>query len=107
MNFASKPFFIFLPIVILGYYLLPTRARKYRFLLAASWFFYMSWNPWFIWVILFTTVVDYYAGQLIEGGATPGRKRAWLCLSLITNLGFLGVFKYSSFLMEAGVLVAR
>jgi alginate O-acetyltransferase complex protein AlgI len=107
VNFATLGFFIFLPVVLLGYYVLPGRAYKYRFLLAASWFFYMSWNPWFIWVILFTTIVDYYAGQMIEGAPTLRRKRAWLCLSLVTNLGFLGAFKYTSFLMENGVLVAR
>ncbi len=60
MNFASHTFFIFLPIVLAVYHWLPTRTTKYRFLLLASWFFYMSWNPWFLWVILLTTVVDYW-----------------------------------------------
>jgi alginate O-acetyltransferase complex protein AlgI len=107
VNFASKAFFIFLPVVLLGYHLLRGRARKYRLLLAASWFFYMSWNPWFLWVILFTSVVDYYAGLLIERAATPGRRRAWLMLSLVTNLGFLAVFKYTNFFLANSLALAR
>ena len=93
MNFASKAFFVFLPIVLLVYHLLPTRAYKYRFLLAASWVFYMSWNPWFLWVILFTSGVDYASGLLIEAAPTPARRRAWLTLSIVSNLGFLAVLK--------------
>ena len=76
MNFATLGFCIFLPTVLLGYYLLPGRAHKYRFLLAASWFFYMSWNPRFIWVILFTSVVDYASGLLIAGARSPGQVEA-------------------------------
>jgi alginate O-acetyltransferase complex protein AlgI len=107
VNFASKSFFIFLPLVLLGYHLLRTRPHKYRFLLAASWFFYMSWNPWFVWVILFTSVVDYAAGLLIEAASTPGRRRGWLLLSLVTNLGFLGVFKYTNFFLQNSLALAR
>jgi len=100
MNFATRNFFIFLPIVLLIYHALPSRSHKYRFLLAASWFFYMSWNPWFIWVILFTSVVDYFAGQFIEDAQTPQRRRMWLTLSIVTNLGFLAFFKYTNFLVH-------
>jgi alginate O-acetyltransferase complex protein AlgI len=107
MNFASLAFFVFLPVVLAGYFLLPTRAHKYRFLLAASWFFYMSWNPWFLWVILFTSVVDYAAALLIEAAPTAGRRKAWLLLSLITNMGFLAVFKYAHFFVDNGLTLAR
>ena len=107
MNFASRAFFIFLPLVLLGYYLLRQRPHKYRFLLVASWFFYMSWNPWFLWVIIFTTVVDYWAGRLIEAAPTPGRRKLWLLASVATNLGFLGFFKYTSFLLGNGTALAQ
>ncbi len=100
MNFASRAFFIFLPVVLLGYHLLPTRGAKYRFLLVSSWFFYLSWNPWFLWVILFPTVVDFYAGRLIEGAPTPARRRFWLMASLVANLGLLAGFKYTRFAVE-------
>jgi alginate O-acetyltransferase complex protein AlgI len=107
MNFASKSFFVFLPIVVAGYYALPTRQLKFRFLLAASWFFYMSWNPRFIWVILFTSVVDYYAGMLIESAVNERRRKWWLLVSIVTNLGFLAVFKYTNFFVTNGLTVAR
>lgn len=97
MSFASRAFFLFLPLVLAGYHLLRRREHKYRFLLVASWVFYMSWNPWFIWVILFTSTVDYWAGRLIEDAPTQRCRRAWLLASLFSNLGFLAVFKYANF----------
>jgi alginate O-acetyltransferase complex protein AlgI len=107
VNFASSLFFIFLPLVLLGYHLLPNRRQKFPFLLAASWLFYMSWNPWFIWVILFTSIVDYAAGRWIEAAATPQRRRLWLLLSLVTNLGFLAIFKYTNFVLGNSTLALR
>jgi alginate O-acetyltransferase complex protein AlgI len=107
MNFASRSFLIFLPVVLLGYHLLPSRGHKFRFLLAASWLFYMSWNPWFVWVILFTSIVDYAAGRLIEDAPTPRRRRTWLLVSIVTNLGFLAVFKYTGFFLANSLALAR
>jgi alginate O-acetyltransferase complex protein AlgI len=106
MSFASKGFFLFLPLVLLIYHLLRIRSYKYGFLLAASWLFYMSWNPWFIWVILFTTAIDYTAGLLIEGAGTHGARRGWLLLSLATNLGFLAAFKYTGFFVTSALGLA-
>jgi alginate O-acetyltransferase complex protein AlgI len=106
VNFTSKVFFLFLPVVLLGYHLLPGRRARYAFLLAASWFFYLSWNPRFLWVILFTTAVDYAAGRLIEAAPTPARRRFWLAASLVSNLGLLAFFKYTNFFLtnSAGLL---
>jgi alginate O-acetyltransferase complex protein AlgI len=100
MNFASRGFFVFLPVVLAGYYAVGSRTAKYRWLLAASWVFYMTWNPWFLWVILFPTVVDYFAGLLIEAAPTPGRRKLWLVASLAANLGLLAGFKYTRFVVE-------
>lgn len=109
MNFASPAFFVFLPVVLLAYFaLLRGRTWRYTFLLAASWFFYLSWSPWFLWVLVFPTVVDYSAGLLIEGAATPRRRKLWLWASIVTNLGFLASFKYTSFVAAntSGLLAA-
>ena len=65
MLFNSIEFLLFFPIVIIGFYLLPHRLRRY-FLLAASCFFYMSFIPKYILILLFTTVVDYSGALLIE-----------------------------------------
>jgi alginate O-acetyltransferase complex protein AlgI len=101
MNFTSRAFLIFLPIVLAVYHLLPTRTTKFRFLLAASWLFYMSWNPWFLWVIVATSIVDYLAGIGIEDAASPGRRRAWLIFGVVVNLGFLATFKYTDFVGQS------
>ncbi|WP_180994007.1 MULTISPECIES: MBOAT family O-acyltransferase [Arenibacter] len=69
------------------------------FLLFASYYFYMSWNPIFILLILFSTIVDYIAGQKIYNSTSKSQKRLFLILSLITNLGFLGYFKYVNFFL--------
>jgi alginate O-acetyltransferase complex protein AlgI len=107
VNFASAAFFVFLPVVLLGYHLLRGREHRYRFLLAASWLFYMSWNPWFLWVILFTTAVDYGAGRLIEAAPTPRGRRLWLLASVVSNLGYLAFFKYSNFALANGSAALR
>lgn len=107
MNFASPAFFLFLPLVLAAYHLLPGRSVKYTFLLAASWFFYAAWNPWFLWVLILPTVVDYFAGLLIENALTPGRKRFWLLASIVTNLGFLAAFKYTDFFLQNSLALAR
>jgi alginate O-acetyltransferase complex protein AlgI len=107
MNFATGAFFVFLAVVLLVYHAVPARAWKYRFLLAASWFFYMSWSPWYIGVLLFTTVVDYYSGLLIENAASARGRRSWLAASVVSNLGFLAFFKYTNFLVDNGMFLAR
>ena len=112
MTFTLRAFglflFVFLPIVLLGYYLLRSRQLKYGFLLAASWWFYMmALSPWFLWIILFTSVVDYLAGRLIEANPRPNGKRRWLLLSLAANLGLLGFFKYSNFCLHNGLALVR
>lgn len=109
MNFFAvvRAFFIFLPVVLLVYHLLRRRSAKYRFLLAASWIFYVIFSPYYLWVIVFTTAVDYAAGLLIEGAPTERARRRWLWLSIVTNLGLLGVFKYTGFLVANGVGLAQ
>src|SRR5207244_12682466 len=61
----------------------------------------------FLGVILCTTLVDYFAGLLIELSATPAGKRRWLWLSVASNLGFLAAFKYSNFALHNGLSLAR
>lgn len=57
MLFNSVHFLVFFPIVVLIYYLIPQRV-KYLWLLAASYYFYMSWNPGYALLILVCTVAD-------------------------------------------------
>ena len=97
MLFNTASFFLFLTVVLALFYLSPRVLRRY-ILLAASYFFYGSWNVKFIALLLTLTVIDYTAGIWIER-TQPGAKRKWLLIaSLSANLGFLGFFKYYNFL---------
>ena len=96
MLFNTVQFFLFLAAVLALFYASPRPWRKY-ILLAASYFFYASWNPKFIALLLTLTVIDYSAGILL-GRVRPERKKMVLILSLAANLSFLGFFKYYNFL---------
>lgn len=97
MLFNTTHFFVFLAVVLALFYASPRRLRRY-ILLAASYFFYGSWNYKFIVLLLTLTAIDYTAGIWIEKAQTGPRKKAVLILSLCANLGFLGFFKYYNFL---------
>src|ERR1039457_4189928 len=107
MLFNTTQFFVFLAVVLALFYSAPRGWRKY-ILLAASYFFYASWNAKFIALLLALTAIDYTAGVWIEK-SEPGRKRkAALICSLSANLGFLGFFKYYNFLAgNAALLLGR
>jgi alginate O-acetyltransferase complex protein AlgI len=102
--FASKGFFVFLAVVLPVYHLLGRRSLKYRWLLAASWFFY-GWvsfhvSPWcvpYIGVIWALTVIDYVAGLRIEASTDDRVRKRWLTASVVSNLGLLLSFKYTEF----------
>jgi D-alanyl-lipoteichoic acid acyltransferase DltB (MBOAT superfamily) len=97
MLFNTARFFLFFVVVLALHYASPRRFRKW-ILLAASYFFYMSWNAKFALLLLTLTAIDYTAGRWIEGCEEPRRKKLYLVLSLTANLGFLGFLKYYNFL---------
>lgn len=97
MLFNTTRFFVFLAVVLALFYAMPRRFRKYL-LLAASYFFYGSWNWRFIPLLLTLTAIDFTAGNWLERTEAPGKRRAILIGSLCANLGFLGFFKYYNFL---------
>jgi alginate O-acetyltransferase complex protein AlgI len=98
MLFNTTQFFVFLGVVLSLFYTLPVRWRK-PLLLVASYWFYASWNPKFIPLLVSLTAIDYTAGRWIER-AGPHRKKLVLILSLCANLGFLGFFKYFNFMAD-------
>ncbi|MBX6326131.1 MAG: MBOAT family protein, partial [Chthoniobacterales bacterium] len=95
MLFNSYQYWIFFLAVVALFYSMPFRAGK-LLLLAASYLFYMWWDPRFIVLILASTIVDYYLGILLET-ARPNRRKLLLAASLAVNLGILGFFKYYDF----------
>jgi len=100
MLFNSLEFAIFLPVVLAIYYLLPHRGQN-RFLLAASCIFYAAWDWRFLAPLLFSTTIDYFCARKIEGASLavdgPRRRKLYLVVSVVTNLGLLGFFKYFDF----------
>mgnify|MGYP002802775120 FL=1 len=106
MNFNSVEFLIFLPVVVALYWVLPFRFR-WVLLLAASLFFYMSWNVWLIVLIGITTITAYVAAIFISRAHSKGAKRAWLVITLVVCLGILIFFKYINFILESAVGVIR
>ena len=98
MVFNSIAYLIFLPIVVLLFYLLPHKWR-WLMLLAASCVFYMWFVPKYILILLVTIVVDYGAGVLMERYADRHKlKKTFFVISIVTTLAVLLVFKYLNFL---------
>ncbi|MCH2214724.1 MAG: MBOAT family protein [Flavobacteriales bacterium] len=99
MLFNSLDYLIFLPLVVVAFYLIPNRFR-WMLLLAASYYFYMCWKWQYIFLILISTMVDFYAGIQIAKTPDKKKKRWFLLMSLFVNLGFLFYFKYLNFFTE-------
>src|SRR6516162_8779772 len=97
MSFTSLQFLFFFPVVTALYFALPHRWR-WLHLLVASCIFYMAFVPVYILILAFTIVIDYFAGIAIAR-AEGARRRAFLILSLVANLGVLAVFKYYDFVV--------
>lgn len=98
MLFNSFNFAIFLPIVFVLYWFVTNKSLKLQnlLLLLASYFFYACWDYRFLFLLIFSTFLDYFTGIKMFD-AKPGMKRFWFWLSVIVNLGFLGIFKYFNF----------
>lgn len=102
MLFNSFDFAIFLPIVFALYWFAAGKNRQLQnaILVIASYIFYGWWDWRFLGLILFSTVVDYLVGLALGGEERPQRRKLYIVLSILVNLGFLGVFKYANFFLD-------
>ncbi|MEL6629398.1 MAG: MBOAT family O-acyltransferase, partial [Bacteroidota bacterium] len=96
MLFNSLDFLIFFPVIVGLYFAL---SPKYRWvlLLGASYYFYMCWKAEYIILIVFSTLVDYFAAGQMARIQEKKKRRPFLYLSLLSNLGLLFFFKYWNF----------
>ncbi len=96
MLFHTWAFALFFLIVYAVY--VPTRGTRFSvwWLWAASYVFYGWWNWYYLALIVYSTTIDWYCVRRMARG---GRRRFWLFISLAANLGLLGFFKYSTFLV--------
>ncbi len=106
MLFNSWQYALFLPIVTAGYFLC---THKYRWilLLCASYYFYMSWNPKLVFLILFTTATSYFAALKVEKSTSIKQKRLWLWGGIIVSLACLFYFKYFNFFSHSVTALLR
>lgn len=102
MLFNSLSFAVFLPIVFVLYWALQKRALQIQniLLLGASYYFYACWDWRFLFLLMFSTLLDFYTGIRMKDATNEKNKKTWFWASIIINLGFLGVFKYYNFFAE-------
>jgi alginate O-acetyltransferase complex protein AlgI len=93
-------FVFFLPLVVAFYYMIPYRFR-WIMLLGASYYFYMCWRVEYIFLIIASTLVDYFAGIQMSKTSDKSKRKKYLIMSLCTNLGLLFSFKYFNFFNES------
>lgn len=100
MLFNSFEFLLFFPLVLILYYVLPHKNRWF-FLLVSSYYFYASSEPYLIILLLISTLVDYYCGLKIGELDDGKKKKAYLWLSILVNVGILVTFKYLFFFVDS------
>ena len=96
MPFNSLEFFVFSPFIITTYFLIQVKYRT-PLLLIASYVFYGWWNINYLFIIIFSTSIDYFSGIRLHVSKDKKIKKLYLYLSLIANLGILFFFKYLKF----------
>ena len=103
MLFNSLSFALFLPILFFCYWYLTNKKLIFQniLLLGASYFFYACWDYRFLFLLIFSTLLDFFTGLKMQDAKTANVKKRWFCISLLINVGFLAVFKYFNFFVES------
>ena len=103
MLFNSIQFVFFFIFVYLLYWIIPTKKVSIQnlLLLISSYYFYSCWDWRFLFLLLFSTGLDFFTGIRISTSQNGNTKKFWFILSLVINLGFLGVFKYYNFFIDS------
>ena len=103
MLFNSINFAIFLPIVFILYWFICNKSLRIQniLLLVSSYFFYACWDWRFLFLLIFSTFLDYFTGIKMYNSTNLNYKKIWFWISVSINLGFLGIFKYYNFFAES------
>ncbi len=99
MQFDSLAYVVLLAVTLALFFRMGPTARTWL-LIVASLIFYAAWSIPFTGLIVLSAVIDYTASLGIHASRTPGKRRAYLLMSMISNLGLLGYFKYAGFFLE-------
>ena len=102
MLFNSIDFALFLPIVFVLYWFLVNKHLRLQnsLIVFASYVFYGFWDWRFLFLILFSTIVDYSVGIGLQHTPDKSKRKLLLLASILVNLGFLGFFKYYNFFLD-------
>jgi alginate O-acetyltransferase complex protein AlgI len=102
MFFNSIDFAIFFPVLFLAYWVIGGKNIRIQnvLIVIASYIFYGWWDWRFLFLIAFSTVVDYLVGWKMESCKKKSQRKLLLAVSLVVNLGLLGFFKYYNFFIE-------
>lgn len=102
MVFSGQTFLLaFLPIVLILYYLVPKKGKNIVILVSGL-LFYAWGEPLYVFVMILSTFIDYTAGRIMDKyDDKPKARRICLLVSILMNLGLLGIFKYSDFLVDS------
>ena len=102
MLFNSFDFAVFFPIFFVLYWVVHKHLTiRNVFLLFSSYLFYAWWDWRFLFLIIFSSIVDFVVGGQIVKAKTKSAKRTLLIISLLTNLGLLAYFKYANFFIDS------
>lgn len=103
MLFNSVSFALFLPVVFFLYWFVANKSLRSQniLLLLSSYFFYACWDWRFLFLLAFSTFLDYFTGIKMGNATSSRRRKFWFWLSIVVNVGFLGVFKYYNFFIES------
>jgi alginate O-acetyltransferase complex protein AlgI len=103
MTFDSLTFALFLAVVFPLYAWIGSWPARKNVLLVASCVLYGSWNPFFLLLLAFTTVFDWWAAQRIHAASNAGTRRVWFWASIVASLALLGYFKYAQFFANTAI----
>jgi alginate O-acetyltransferase complex protein AlgI len=103
MLFHSFAFLALFSITFGVYWSLPQHRLRMLWLLGASFAFYGSWNPWLMFVVVFSAAFDFLIAQRIETSPSPKARRVLLIVSICVSLAILAFFKYTNFLLDSAV----
>jgi alginate O-acetyltransferase complex protein AlgI len=101
MLFCSYPFLVFFLLVFTVYWALPWHRCRVWLLVAASFYFYATWNRWLALLLGVSTLIDYFLARGMEATPSPRLRKLLLVASLAGNLGMLCCFKYANFFLRS------
>jgi alginate O-acetyltransferase complex protein AlgI len=101
MLFCSQAYLVFFAGVFALYWALPWHRARVWLLLAASFYFYASWNHWLACLVGVSTLADYGLARAMDAARSPRVRKALVTASVLGNLGLLAYFKYANFFLDS------